>query len=61
MRRDGDWATVRKAVRVRMAELDITATDLACKAELSPAAIASMLKGKTIPQRNRGRTRSPPY
>jgi predicted transcriptional regulator len=33
-----------------MAELDITATDLARKAELSPATITSMLKGKSTPQ-----------
>jgi hypothetical protein len=34
-----------------MAELDITAADLARKAELSPATITGMLKGKTTPQR----------
>jgi predicted transcriptional regulator len=34
-----------------MAELEITAADLAGKAELSPSTITGMLRGKTTPQR----------
>jgi transcriptional regulator with XRE-family HTH domain len=50
MKRDADWPAVRKAIRVRMAEMNITTTDLARKSELSPATITSLLRGKTVPQ-----------